>query len=1114
MRIAAPVLALSLLTPSLAAQAGELGIFGQPGDVDTDLVTPERGVSFDGAGNMYLGYSCVNAPIAHLVSSAPGQKNWATDVAGEGALAVAWESGELGRWAITLYRTHCDREDDVLGRVDLTPTSNPPTMTSMYGSNFGFFTAVDAQHRLCVSSNRGVECLGAGNPLAVELFLPLADVEAQVAPGGRWSELLPAIPVEATKVGDHFGAMVFAPDGRLFTVLSIEVAYGGISWDLLWLIERKLDGNIVVRHGPELVSHNAVSSAPSREIRNTLSFSTSLGIDKTTETLFVWPVSGHRFLLSPFAGHQVYEGVGVATFRLDGTPNPNDRPGHIELSTVLQEVLPGNLRQIGMIQGPNAPLFSTTLGPQGPMGTFKLHYDPETIDLDEDGLTASDERLLGTSDYAKDSDGGGTRDILESRVYHTNPAVGSDDPAPSRRHDLTVDYAYSSLIRERLDIQVDEQVWNSKYLCGMGKCYDEKGTKVFEGSLYGPWLTEDGVHAVGETATEVMRWSLVDGTSELVVNLGDLQGLVGAAVGGTRIIPGKGSRLFLVSPLGDRVLVFGDRPVRVLFDLPAEVCKSRLGTCADPLMGGGTFLPDTYTNVRIVGFDPVADRLIVLVTGNMDTLLVGLTPDADPVILARGGDYPPYVLDTGMGAFLSAAVPTKMVPLADGELWCDFEGAHGFCDSEYTPWAGHNLPFLGNEPSPGWESYFQNAAGGPTMYGLWEMVRVEQVIEKGDVIMFAGPNSLDLATLQNRRTEPLRGPYLYKIGRRGEVSIMFNHYEFPSLFASFGAVRGMGVAPDGRVCAAGMDGKLRELTEPNAKAVPQNAVEFPEIEGASDCLYDDSGRLHVLIESPMPGVLVFDSRMQTSQGEMFPVNELSTPARFVLGRDGVYRIADAAGPMICFDPATGSSTKSSVSAAGLTIGNNGNLFVIIRPEGRLGEVDLPSACTGAPRSLEIDTAKLMAVTNRPAYPWIVANVVQRPDGRFMLMPSRDRLVGYDLQNPINDPAYLFYFDPSDESFQVSHLDFGEAGTGSAMALVKGAAWTDPWAEGSSPIRPDGGTGPGSRDGGVSATPGDSGSKDEKCACSSAHRAPPGWPTLLLVGIVGIVLERRRSNPCG
>ncbi|MCC7383320.1 MAG: hypothetical protein IT384_15900 [Deltaproteobacteria bacterium] len=1104
------IIALSLSSPHVVF-AQPLGVLGQQGNVSVtkvrDLPPTPAGTLLDSDGNSYgvngslvcSGPGTGGATRYYLDPGAnPGQKFAAAEPASGGVRLLIWNTGQSGGAPrISMFRVRCGQNEELLGSLDLTASTFPSNTTDPYGF-FDVYTLIDARGRLCTPNSDGIACFAAGNPLDVERTIRASELRAQLVPASvMWSSLFPEISPTASEVALRFGVMAGSADGSLYSIFEIELGDGAQIALIRYLVERMAAGTVALRYGPEALVRTGPSPT-NTEVRKALSRVSALAVDESTQTLFAFPRSGRRLIMPRWMSHPIFDGLGAATWPLHAVSGEDGtRVGHLELSQVFQQSLgnPGNPTQVAMKTSASGRVLFTAA-----TGEYQLAYEPDAIDMDEDGLSASEERTLGSSDYAGDSDGGGLRDGIEARVYRTNPSLASDDADRLRRHTTDVEYAYSPLIRERLDVETHRQTWSSNFLCGGGSCWDRSGRQVLTGAgTNGPFMTEDGTHAIANfSGTEIRRYDVRSGSHEMVARTGDITTLLPTGAN-LEPIPGKGQRVYLV---GDkRVVAFGDAPPQVVFDLSAEECRSKLGACGPASIDSTLYGEDVYTNLLPLGFDPVIDRLLVLAVGHMDQVVLGVASGQAPVVLARGNELPEYMIDTGGGIYPTASVPEVMTPLATGELWATYEGSVGFVDGDYSAYDGPNMPFLSGLPGRGFDdSLFVNATGGPTPRGLFELVRMDGRIEPGDVMSFSGPNSIDPGTFQPSRTRT--GPYLYRVGRRGGVSPLFDTYGAPGSFADFGAVRGMRVSVDGRICAAGMDGKLHELIDPDPiTKVPARYNTYTSVQGATDCLYDDDGKLHVLIDSP-PGIFIFDSRDQ-EPGALYAITGVSTPTRFVLGADGMYRIADAAGPLACAGIQSGMLSTGSISAAGLTLGKDGALYVLERPSGALLRVDATAACTpaGVPTPLGVDAMMLYTHAAKPVFPWIVANLVERPDGQFMIMPARSRLLPYDPSLPIDEPMYLFYFDPRDRSFEVSPHDFGFAGTGSALALVPGGAWNDPWGEAGSSGSPDAGVGSGP-DGGGSAGGGGGGGDEGGCGCSStpARRAPRSLAWLLGLGL--------------
>ncbi|MBX7100412.1 MAG: hypothetical protein K1X89_22025, partial [Myxococcaceae bacterium] len=1103
--------------------AQSLGVLGQPGKLQLQkvasiaanaaggtLVDPE-GNTWTKPGDVACSGPGTSGNVRYYLPGGgyPGERYAAVDPKTGGIQLLVWNTGSGGGAPrISLFSIHCGQAESLLGSLDLTASTTPSTAEVPFGF-FDLLARVDPQGRFCTPALSGYLCFQGGASLTATQVLSASAVRAQlVGASVDWTKVVPEATKTMTETAAVVGATTFSSDGTLYAVFEVELAEpGGVQvLRVKWVLEKSPQGVIVARFGPEATSQRGAFAAQ-LAVRKTLGRVGNLAVDEARGVLLAYPRAGQRFEYSKFVMRSIFDGVGAATWRLRADAGAaNDQPGHLELSQVFEQSIgnPGNPIQVVMQQAPDGGVLFASAA-----GIFRLAYDSDDVDMDEDGLTAAEERMLGSSDYSQDSDGKGVRDGVEVKLYGSNPASGADDAAHLRVPEGNVEYAASTLIREKLDVEVQRQTWPSSWLCGMGTCTDRDGKKVLTGApLNGPFVTEDGVHALSNTGSEIRRYALPSGTAETVAKVSDLSALIGSATG-LEPIPGKGSRVFMV---GDgRVIAFGDGPAQVVFDLVQEQCKSKLGTCGPPLLDTTVYLADTYNTLQPIGFDPVIDRLLVLAVGNFDQFLLAVAPGKPPVALARGKDLPVYLLDTGSGQYFSAAVPSVMTPLATGDLWSFYEGALGYVSGDYQPYAGSRTDYVGGSWGRGFDdSLYTTTSAGPAARGLFELVRMEDRIDPGDVLLFAGPSSLDVTSFQPSLTK--RGPYLYRVGRRGGTIAFFDKVGREGVFSALTAVRGMGVASDGRICAAGLDGKLTELFDPDAAHVPQRIRTLGAVTGAVDCLYSSDGLLHVLTESPTT-ISVLDSRQQLVTPTVHPVTGLSTPTRFVRLSDGSYLVADAAGPLGCVGATGGAATVGKLSVAGLTLGSDGKLYLLDRSTGELLSVDPAAACSAsaAPTPLSVDVKKLMALTGRSAsanFPWVVANLAQRPDGRLLVMPARSRLTPDTSGNPINDPTYLFFVDPADKSVQVSHLEFDTASAPSAMVLVPGGTWRDPWGPGSAGSGGGAGTGGGSGSSGGGAGTGGGAGGGGACGCG----AMPGAAMLAALALLAVV--RRRPARAG
>lgn len=109
----------------------------------------------------------------------------------------------------------------------------------------------------------------------------------------------------------------------------------------------------------------------------------------------------------------------------------------------------------------------------GQLFLFPLSHAPASADFDRDGLVASVEQGLGTSDFETDSDGDGTPDGLERLVFSTDPASVASQPDAGRSSDDVV-LAPSVLAHHWPELPPPDCIRPTPYSWGREVCFSAR----------------------------------------------------------------------------------------------------------------------------------------------------------------------------------------------------------------------------------------------------------------------------------------------------------------------------------------------------------------------------------------------------------------------------------------------------------------------------------------------------------------------------------------------------------------------------------------------------------------------------------------------------------------
>ncbi|MCB9787633.1 MAG: hypothetical protein H6744_13205 [Deltaproteobacteria bacterium] len=559
---------------------------------------------------------------------------------------------------------------------------------------------------------------------------------------------------------------------------------------------------------------------------------------------------------------------------------------------------------------PLQPVYETALNE---VRHYTLDVDLDAVDLDEDGLSSAEERAAGTSDYLRDTDGGGTSDDIEVLRAGTDPTDGRDDPARVHAAELAQGFVWSPLIRTRFP-EANALVstnppgirtpTSTGPLCYVDACWDLDGHPLLHFQPDGLTVTPgvpsvrsaDGRFVVVSTAEGLWRVFVDDGRRELYITREAIDALAEfEAVDGyvqLRVIPVDERVTFVVVNFRPgRVLLFEEGEGRVVLDLDRERCLSGMGLCDEgpqpnsierksirPAAGGTPMKPegnairaDDINPLRLVpeGWDAATGELLVGVFGLWNVYEVAIGLDGTPTVRRRSAQL-------GGSGF-----PDQLLPNERGEV---FDG-HQLTDAFGAPQASTPIEVV--------PKYF-GAFGDmilTTLYrsdvepganGLYELVRDEGRLQPGDLIVVQTGMDVWGHTTASASRVPARG---------GEIPL------WSTPLRTQGPVRGSDVTADGDLCFADGASVHRYAAFANEGGLPRSYRGATELAGAIDCAFEPDGTMLAL----------------TGAGEVFAQVGLSaewtprplppgvtTPVGFVRAPDGSVEVRDTGDPVLAY----------------------------------------------------------------------------------------------------------------------------------------------------------------------------------------------------------------------
>jgi hypothetical protein len=790
---------------------------------------------------------------------------------------------------------------------------------------------------------------------------------------------------------------------------------------------------------------------------------------------------------------------------------------------------------------------------------FRL--DLALADFDRDGLRATEEASVGTSDFTADSDGDGVTDGLESRLYSTNPADATSVPAVSVQGSdvlLAPTLLPTSWNIARTECRQPaglsgwgamcfDQACNgtpSDYTCldTTGKQLSATPMRSFgtprvtpdlafawrRDSTSNTWIKRElatGVESPSAAITGVNIRDLVPLSRDTVVAL---EGQVGASA----------VRLWRYSG-GNRFAVIDTTRL----DCPI------LGSVNDlPRCGASELVYPSIQDFRVHGWDPSRKLALVVVTSDRGPFLLGvgenetvyLTDLVGPaeslslglIMRLPEGGY--MMMQAGSGILGARRLDEAFRPIPNNDQraldadWGRF-GAffkHGYLGTEYESYLLERGTTAGYVPFP---------------YAV-QWVPITQALAKGEVLFWSSGKYRGHASVGFRERDGSRVSVsdftapawrLWRLNPVGAVNEWLEERDFVAKLdaagrasvqqRALGPILAMGASPDSlRICLAEpAAGRLWELTlDAATRKLATITLQTPS-GGVSACAYDEQNTLAVL--SAPPVVLRVGGNTLPVPGLGAPVQLMRLAGRWVVVSDGeTARCVEDTGTV--FDTGVRASAASPAPGG----------LAYLDPAGIGFLTSLNAFCSGAPPEEHLgnpdsnvwsDLFQGRLTSRAVKSPRGVMAV--RPDGVAVIGTDQVEFVGLGVNPPVSVPLVFYYFprySPAAGCEQrIPEVDGFRAGSARAyvaarqptapqsMVLIPGA---DPGTDFGhfqrpAPVLPEGcpvNNGPdgGTADGG--SNPGGGGG-GPPCGCG----ATPGSMVLLVIALFALGPLSRRTR---
>ncbi|HLL54819.1 MAG TPA: hypothetical protein VK447_14795, partial [Myxococcaceae bacterium] len=556
-----------------------------------------------------------------------------------------------------------------------------------------------------------------------------------------------------------------------------------------------------------------------------------------------------------------------------------------------------------------------------------LVVDRSLADFDRDGLRATEEDVLGTSDYAADTDGDGVADGLEARLYRTSPTNAADVPNLSAQANDTVlapTYLPGSWPLSGIECRLPPGLSARGALCvacggtGSGdyQCFAADGRQLTSTPLTSaqvPRLTPDLTHAWRRdpsAGTWVQR-NLATGVEQTsaAITAGPVRDLLPLSKDVVLVTEGNppsgyAEKLFRYSG-GNRFAVV---------DVTRAACPivgnvDGLARCGTP----EARIPGIM-NVWLVGWDAARKMALVKVATQHGRLLLGVG-ETDAVLLTNLV-VPGEKLNVGTAFTL----PTGGYVLQlQGEGGAGYNGTRRL-DEAFRPVDGLQrlLDSNGGDRFGGWfkhgfygteyDSYLVErgtSAGYAPFAFATEWAPVTPALEKGEVLFWTGAAYRPSVPVAFRDRDgryvdasELTAPgwRLWRLNPVGAVMEWLEARDFVAKLdaaglasvarAPLGPITAMGASADAlRICLAEPTaGRVWELSLDGAtRRLATITVQEPQ-GGVSACGYDDQGRLAILSAAPV-SLRVGGATLPVA-GMASPVGLIRFPGRWVVLGDG------------------------------------------------------------------------------------------------------------------------------------------------------------------------------------------------------------------------------------